>query len=58
MSGGTLPRTGAGLVSVGGITVTTLDLALYGLVAVAVGVVLVALSVRWGWRRNKAPNRA
>jgi hypothetical protein len=58
MSGGTLPKTGAGALTIGGMTVTTTDLAVYGLLAVVAGVLLVALALRVGWRRGKAASEA
>jgi hypothetical protein len=57
MSGGTLPKTGAGVLTIGGFTVTTADIAVTGLVVLVLGVVLFALSMRGMWRRGKAVNQ-
>lgn len=55
MSGGTLPRTGAGILAVGGASVTVQNLFVVGAIVVAVGIVLVAATVvRFSFRRQRA----
>lgn len=56
-SGGTLPVTGAGVLTVAGIKLSMAGLAWIGVGIVVVGALLMLVSLRWRWRRGRNYNQ-